>query len=258
MLRTDKTPILRIEGLRKNYGAVQALCGIDLDIFNGELCGLIGPNGSGKTTLFDCCTGLQRPDAGTVILDAQDITGWSMNRIARDCRMVRSFQKTVVFSSMNVVENLITAGQMFSFTGLPSTFFKGRAASRRISNLRQKALELIDFMALTHVKGMAAGTLSLGQQKLLQFASVLMTDPQVVLLDEPLAGVNPILIEHLTESIERTNRTLGVTFVIIEHNIDVLLNLCPRIVVLDQGSKLADGDPQSIVKDQRVVEAYLG
>lgn len=252
------TELLRIRGLKKNYGAIQALRGIDLDVHQGELLGVIGPNGSGKSTLFDCCTGLQAADDGTVHLGGTDITRWPMHRVAREGRFIRSFQKTVVFDTMTPRECLVTAGQMFVFPSIASTFSVGRGARRRSRELAERADHLIDLVGLSAVRHQPAGMLSFGQQKLVQFASSLMTDPRLVLLDEPLAGINPVLIERVVSSIRQANRDLGIAFVVIEHNIDVIMSLGERIVVLDQGAILDQGPPAAIVKSPKVVEAYLG
>jgi len=251
-------PMLRIEGLRKNYGAVAALQGVDIEVQRGEVMGLIGPNGSGKSTLFDCCTGLQKADAGRVLLKGVDITGWSMNRIAREGKFLRSFQKTVVFPTLDSEENLVLAGQMSRFPGVLSTFWVGPSAQRRIKALRERAQELIELSGLARVAHLPAGNMSGGQQKLLQFASMLMPEPELILLDEPLAGINPVLIEKVIQAIEHANRKLGVTFVVIEHNTDVLMNLSHRVVVLHQGAKLADDTPEAVVRNPEVVDAYLG
>lgn len=256
-MSTDQ-PILHIEHLRKNYGGVPALQGVSIDIQRGEICGLIGPNGSGKSTLFDCCTGLQRCTSGRVLLNGIDITNWQMNRIAREGRLLRSFQKTVVFQSLNAEENLILAGQMSTFPGLLSTFSLGGKARERTRRLRERARELIAISGLEPVAHLPAGNMSGGQQKLLQFASMLMPEPELVLLDEPLAGINPILIKKVIETIEMANQRYGTTFVVIEHNTDVLINLSHRVVVLHQGLKLADDTPESIVRNPQVIEAYLG
>lgn len=257
-MATEQAPMLRIEALRKNYGAVAALQGIDLEVRKGEVCGLIGPNGSGKSTLFDCCTGLQRCDSGRVMLKGTDISQWTMNRIAREGKLLRSFQKTVVFESLDAEENLVAAGQMFTFPGLLSTFSLGPASRRRVRKLRERAKELIEISGLTRVAHLPAGNMSGGQQKLLQFASMLMPEPQLVMLDEPLAGINPILIEKVIHTIVEANRKLGITFVVIEHNTDVLMNVSHRVVVLHQGMKLADDTPEAVVRNPQVVEAYLG
>jgi len=253
-----KEPILRVQGLRKNYGGVPALQGVDFDIAPGEVCGLIGPNGSGKSTLFDCCTGLQASDGGKVLLKGTDITGWTMNRIAREGRVLRSFQKTVVFQSMTSEENLILAGQMSRFPGVASTFSIGGASRARVKALRERARELIEISGLARVAHLPAGNMSGGQQKLLQFATMLMPEPELVLLDEPLAGINPILIEKVIESIVAANRKFGITFLVIEHNTDVLMNVSHRVIVLHQGKKLADDTPEAIVRNPEVIDAYLG
>jgi ABC-type branched-subunit amino acid transport system ATPase component len=251
-------PILDISGLSKSYGAVRAVDGIDLHVERGEICGLIGPNGSGKSTFFDCVTGLAKQSAGAVKLDGQDITGWSLNDIAREGRMLRSFQKTVVFSALDIEENLVIAGQMFTFPGIWSTFGIGAAARNRVAALRERARELIKIAGLWDVRFQPAGKLSGGQQKLIQFASMLMPEPKLILLDEPMAGINPKLIERVVDSIRLANTSFGVSFLIIEHNIDVVTSLCKRVVVLDQGRKLAEGTPDEIVQNQAVREAYLG
>lgn len=251
-------PILRVQGLRKNYGGVPALQGVDFAIAPREVCGLIGPNGSGKSTLFDCCTGLQASDAGQVFLKGTDITGWPMHRIAREGKLLRSFQKTVVFQTMNAEENLILAGQMHRFPGVASTFSIAGASKARVRALRERARELIEISGLSRVAHLPAGHMSGGQQKLLQFATMLMPEPELVLLDEPLAGINPILIEKVIQSIETANRKFGITFLVIEHNTDVLMKLSHRVIVLHQGKKLADDTPEAIVRNPEVVEAYLG
>ncbi|MBL8697658.1 MAG: ABC transporter ATP-binding protein [Alphaproteobacteria bacterium] len=256
--RTERAPLLELRAVTKNYGAVRALNAVGFSLAAGELCGIIGPNGSGKSTLFDCCTGLQALDAGRIVLDGTDVTGWPMNRVARDGRMLRSFQKASVFDTLSAEENLVAAGQMFAFPGVASTFSLGAGARTRLAELRARAAELIDLVGLAHVRDLPAGTLSYGQQKLVQFASMLMPRPKIVLLDEPLAGINPVLIEKIATAIAEANRRLGIAFVVIEHNVDVVMGLCRRVIVLHQGEVLADGSPEAIVNDARVVEAYLG
>jgi ABC-type branched-subunit amino acid transport system ATPase component len=255
---TAHLPILEIKNLTKSYGAVKAVNDVSMHIERGEIAGLIGPNGSGKSTFFDCSTGLARPDTGTVVLDGQDITGWSLNRIAREGRMLRSFQKTVTFKALDVEENLVIAGQMFTFPGVASTFGLGRRSRQRIEALRERARDLIKMAGLWDVRHQPAGNLSGGQQKLIQFASMLMPEPKLILLDEPMAGINPKSIARVVETIRYANKSLGVSFLVIEHNIDVVTSICQRVVVLDQGTKLVEGLPHDIIQDQRVREAYLG
>ena len=253
-----KISVLDIKGLTKSYGAVKAVDNVDLHIDHGEILGLIGPNGSGKSTFFDCTTGLSEPDSGAVLLEGQDITDWSLNRIAREGRMLRSFQKTVVFKKLDVEENLVIAGQMFSFPSVLSTFGVGRKSRERVAGLRKHARELIALTGLEHVAHMPAGNLSGGQQKLIQFASMLMPDPRLIMLDEPMAGINPKLIERVIDTILYANREMGVSFLIIEHNIDVVTTLCNRAIVLDQGRKLCEGTPAEVIANKQVREAYLG
>ncbi|MBA8830211.1 MULTISPECIES: ABC transporter ATP-binding protein [Rhizobium] len=255
---TSHLPLLEIKNLSKSYGAVKAVDDVSIHIDRGEIAGLIGPNGSGKSTFFDCSTGLAKPDAGTVVLDGQDITGWSLNRIAREGRMLRSFQKTVTFKSLDVEENLVIAGQMFTFPSIASTFGLGKMSRQRIDGLRERARDLIKMAGLWDVRHQPAGNLSGGQQKLIQFASMLMPEPKLILLDEPMAGINPKIIERVVDTILYANKSLGVSFLVIEHNIDVVTSICQRVIVLDQGAKLVEGLPGDIIQDQRVREAYLG
>lgn len=255
---TAKTSILDIKGLTKTYGAVTAVDAVDLHIDRGEILGLIGPNGSGKSTFFDCATGLAKPDSGTVTLEGMNITNWSLNRIAREGRMLRSFQKTVVFKKLNMEENLVIAGQMFTFPSVLSTFGVCRRSRDRVAGLRAHARELIELTGLGPVAHMPAGNLSGGQQKLIQFASMLMPDPKLIMLDEPMAGINPKLIERVIDTIRYANREMGVSFLIIEHNIDVVTSLCARAIVLDQGAKLCEGTPAEVIANKQVREAYLG
>jgi ABC-type branched-subunit amino acid transport system ATPase component len=250
--------VLDIKGLTKCYGAVKAVDAVDLHINRGEILGLIGPNGSGKSTFFDCATGLATPDSGTVTLEGQNITNWSLNRIAREGRMLRSFQKTVVFKKLDIEENLVIAGQMFTFPSVLSTFGIGKTTRNRVEGLRKHARELIELTGLRPVAHMPAGNLSGGQQKLIQFASMLMPDPRLIMLDEPMAGINPKLIERVVDTIRYANREMGVSFLIIEHNIDVVTSLCSRAIVLDQGRKLCEGTPAEVIANKDVREAYLG
>ncbi|MBY5340522.1 ABC transporter ATP-binding protein [Rhizobium leguminosarum bv. viciae] len=255
---TSHLPLLEIKNLSKSYGAVKAVNDVSIHIDRGEIAGLIGPNGSGKSTFFDCSTGLAKPDTGKVVLDGQDITGWSLNRIAREGRMLRSFQKTVTFKSLDVEENLVIAGQMFTFPSIASTFGLGKMSRQRIDGLRERARDLIKMAGLWDVRHQPAGNLSGGQQKLIQFASMLMPEPKLILLDEPMAGINPKIIERVVDTIRYANKSLGVSFLVIEHNIDVVTSICQRVIVLDQGAKLVEGLPGDIIQDQRVREAYLG
>lgn len=258
MITTPQAPALEVRNLSKRFGAVHALENVSLRIERGDLCGLIGPNGSGKSTLFDCCTGLTSPDRGEIRLDGIDVTRWNQHEIALRGGLRRSFQRNVVLGSMTVEENLLLAGQAQALPSIVRSFVGLRSVRRAMSGIAERVDEMLDLVELQHVRYNLAGELSVGQQKLLQFGAALMPRPKIVLLDEPFAGVNPVLIERLTESIRWANGTLGATILLIEHNIEELFSLCQRIVVMNAGELIADGPPESVSEDETVVRAYLG
>jgi branched-chain amino acid transport system ATP-binding protein len=229
-----------VRDLRKAFGGVRAVDGCSFAVPAGKISGLIGPNGSGKTTTFNLLTGIIRPDGGQVIYRGEDLTGFKPHQVfARG--ITRTFQITRIFREMTVLEN------MLSVTGL--------AVPDRLA--RERADELIAFVNLTHLRAEYGGRLSYGQQKLLEFARALMTDPDLILLDEPAAGVNRTLLQHLLDQIHRLQE-MGKTIVIVEHDMNVIMNHCERIFVLDYGVKIAEGPPAEIQKDERVLDAYFG
>ena len=254
----SKNTLLEIRDLRANIAGKEILKGLSLTINEGETHAIMGPNGSGKSTLFDCCTGLTRPDEGSVLLDGQDVGRWSQHRIATEGRLRRSFQRNVVFGSMSVEENLLLAGQAQAIRSMPHAFLNGSASRRAMTAIGARAEELLALVDLARVRRLPASELSVGQQKLLQFAAALMPSPRVLLLDEPFAGVNPILIDRLASSVRWANEQLGATIVVIEHNIEELFSLCRRIVAMNAGELIADGSPDAVAADERVVKAYLG
>ncbi|CAH2599744.1 ABC transporter ATP-binding protein [Rhodovastum atsumiense] len=243
--------LLAVRDLRRNYGAIRAVDGVSFTVAPGEILGVIGPNGSGKTTLFNAILGQVRPSAGQVLFDGRDVTGFGPVRLAR-LGIGRTFQTLQVFASLSVRDNLIAAAQ--EFAGSPGR----RLFARPDAGLAARAEEMIELFRLGHVAHRPAGTLSYGQQKLVDIAMAFMPAPRLVLLDEPCAGVNPTLIAQLADLLRRLNREHRASFVLIEHNMDFVMTLCERVICLAQGRLLADGSPAQVQSDRAVLEAYLG
>ncbi len=246
------TALLRAEAVAKAFGGVQALDGCTIEVEHGSITGLIGPNGSGKTTLFNVITGYERLDAGDVYVGGARITNAPPQRVFA-LGIGRTFQLTRIFPTLTVMENMLVATQ-----------HAGRRAGNRNplaraggAHDRRHAMELLDFLGIADHAGALAGTLSYGQRKLLELGYVLVADPAIVLLDEPAGGVNPSLIQHIGGRIRELNAA-GKTFLIVEHNMDFVMGLCGRIVVLDYGTVVASGPPEAIRQDPPVLDAYLG
>jgi ABC-type branched-subunit amino acid transport system ATPase component len=231
--------ILDIRGLTKRFGGVTAVHNCSFQVPRNIIAGLIGPNGSGKTTLFNLLTGLLRCDGGNYLFKGEPMIGLTPHEIfARG--ISRTFQVIRVFREMTVLENLVAVSRNGSLAGV-----------------RQRALELLDFVTLLRLKDEYAGNLSYGQQKLLEFVRALMSDPEVLLLDEPAAGVNRTLLNALLDRIHQL-RDQGKTILIVEHDMKVIMNHCERVFVLDYGEKIAEGLPEEIQRNERVIEAYFG
>jgi branched-chain amino acid transport system ATP-binding protein len=243
-------PLLEVRDLSKHFFRLPALSRVNLTVEPGDLLGVIGPNGSGKTTLFNCVTGVLRPSEGHVRFKGEDITGLSADLVYRR-GIARTFQLIQLFPEMTVLENMLLAAQERQGTLL------GRLVRREGAGPRDRALELLEFLGIVTLRDHLAANLSYGQQKLLDFGMALMSKPEVILLDEPLAGVNPTMIRHLVGHIQALNAQ-GHAFVVIEHNMEVVMSLCRRIVVLSQGERIAEGSPAEVADDPLVLDAYFG
>jgi len=240
--------LLRTDGVSRRFGGIQAVRVCDIAVQSGSITGLIGPNGSGKTTLFNLITGVYAPDTGEIFFDGKKITNLTPSKICHH-GLSRTFQITRLFWHMTVLENMIVPIRQVGFRSLlgPNMF----------RHEIDRAMGLLERVGLTHLKDEPARKLSFGQQKLLEFAAILMANPVMVMLDEPAGGVNPTMIRFIMKLIRDLNRE-GVTFLVVEHNMGVVMELCNHVIVLDQGTKLAEGPPEMIQTNPAVLDAYLG
>jgi ABC-type branched-subunit amino acid transport system ATPase component len=240
--------LLEVQDIFKAYGGIHALRGCSISVEQGSITGVIGPNGSGKTTLFHVITGYERPDSGRVLYDRRSITGLTPEQIW-GLGIGRTFQLSRIFPRLTVRENMHVALRRKGVRGL-----LGRWSCAQES---QRALDLLDVVGMGGLKDMSAGNVSYGRKKLLEFAVILTAQPQLILLDEPAAGINPTMINHLAEHIRAVNRR-GTTFLIVEHNMELVMSLCDTLIVLHRGTTVAAGTPQQIRSDPVVLDAYLG
>lgn len=240
--------LLHAQDISKAFGGIRALETCSISVEQGTITGLIGPNGSGKTTLFNVMTGYERVDSGQVFYQEQPITNVPPDKVFR-LGIGRTFQLTRIFPRLTVLENMHVAAQRNDLKGLLSRWSS--------TNEQKRALELLDFVGLTSLKGQPAGILSYGQKKLLEFAFVLIAEPRVILLDEPAGGINPTMINYLTDRIRTLNQR-GVTFLIVEHNMEFVMALCDTVMVMHRGTRIAEGTPAEVRDNPAVLEAYLG
>lgn len=251
-IESGKSPVggadLAVRGLSKSFGGVHAVRDCAFEISTGTITGLIGPNGAGKTTAFNMISGVLKPSSGTVSFSGVDITRLPAHRVSR-AGIGRTFQVTRVFERMTVLENVVIHAGVGGIRAL--------AAPRIRKSERARATELLGFVGLDRLRDALAGTLSYGQRKLLELAGVLMAEPRLIMLDEPAGGVNPRLLEDIVERIRELHDS-GVTFLIVEHNMDLVMSVCHSVVVMAEGQVLRQGTPQEIQTDDRVLSAYLG
>lgn len=248
--------LISVNNLKKSFGGLKAVDVQDLSFKEGELTSIIGPNGAGKTTFFDLISGFQNADSGSIFLKDKDISNAQPYKIAR-MGMVRTFQLTKVFDRMTVMENLLFSGSNIKNDSFLRSFVKLNSQKLYENSLREKANEIMNDLNIGHMANSYARELSGGQKKLLELARSIINEPEILLLDEPLAGVNPKLAEDILSLITKLSDS-GITILMVEHNIEAVMKISERIVVLAEGSLIADGIPNEIRTDNNVIEAYLG
>lgn len=239
---------LEVQNVTKSFGGIRALDTCSISVQRGSMTGLIGPNGSGKTTLFNVITGYEHVDGGKIAFDERPVTNLKPDQVFR-LGLGRTFQLTRVFPRLTVMENMHVAAQRQGTRALLNRWSS--------SQEQRRALELLDFVGLTALKDAPAAILSYGQKKLLEFAYILIADPSMILLDEPAGGINPTMINQLADRIRTLNRQ-GVTFLVVEHNMEFVMSLCNPVIVMHHGTKITEGTPAEVRKNPAVLEAYLG
>jgi neutral amino acid transport system ATP-binding protein len=253
----DVHSLLEVDGVIKRFGGIRAVDGATMRVREGAITALIGPNGAGKTTLFNVLTGFYKGDRGSVRFKGEEILGDSPHTIARR-GMVRTFQITKALAAMPVIDNMMLAAPDQPGEQLRNVFFRPGAVRSREAQVREQAMTLLDLFNLNELAEAYAGTLSGGQRKLLELARALMSEPKLLLLDEPMAGINPTLGARLLEHIQMLRREMGVTFLFVEHDMEVVMNHSDVVVVMAEGRVIAEGEPREVRKDKRVIDAYLG
>tara|TARA_B100001123_G_scaffold344284_1_gene391232 strand:- start:180 stop:953 length:774 start_codon:yes stop_codon:yes gene_type:complete len=249
--------MLTVDSISKSFGGLTAVDSCSFTIESQSITGLIGPNGAGKTTIFNVIAGAMKPDGGRVQFQGTDITGQPAHTLFH-LGIMRTFQIPQEFFAMTVLENLMVVPAKQSGENLFYALLSPGNVAAREKEVRERAIDVLDFLRLTHVIDELAGNLSGGQKKLLELGRAMMADPDIVLLDEPGAGVNPTLLGELAEMIERLNKERHYTFCIIEHNMDMIARLCDPVIVMVEGGVLMQGDMDTVRADPRVLDAYLG
>ena len=254
---SEREPVLRIRGVQKSFGGLMAVNSVTLDVSPGIITGLIGPNGAGKTTLFNLISGLYKSEAGTIHLKGERIDGLPPHQIFHK-GISRTFQIARELKLMTVLENLMLVPIGQTGESLLLTWFRPRQVRKEEKEIKEKALEVLEFVNLIDLKDEYADSLSAGQKRLLELARTMMSDPKIILLDEPGAGVNPTLLKHLVGYLRQIVEDHGMTLFLIEHDMDLVMNTCDQVVVMNYGEILTEGPPEIIRRDPRVLEAYLG
>jgi len=254
---TSETPLLKIDKLTKRFGGLLAVTELNTEINKGEIVSLIGPNGAGKTTVFNMVTGFYKPDSGSIVFNNQEICGLKSHAITQ-CGIARTFQNIRLFRDMTVLENMIVAKQCRAKSKIAGAVLRTSFTKKEERNDKDRSLELLGFFKLQQHFTLKASALAYGEQRRLEIARALATDPKLLLLDEPTAGMNPRESEMIMELISNIVNKIDVTILLIEHNMNVVMGISDRIAVLDHGVKIAEGTSEQIQTDEAVIKAYLG
>lgn len=254
---SDTDSLLAVTDLEKHFGGIVAVDQLDLRVEQNSITGLIGPNGAGKTTTFKLISGFLAPDAGTIEFDGTDITGQPTHEIARE-GITRTFQEARTLDSLTVLENLLVGGTQNAGERLGPASLGPSAYRDDEAEVLDRAHDLLDYMDLEAVRDQRAGTLAVGERKLVEISRALMTDPDLILLDEPMAGLPSEVMTDVMEYVERLRAERDQTFLIVEHNMEVIMSLCDTITVMDAGTDISHGPPEAVQSDDAVIEAYLG
>jgi branched-chain amino acid transport system ATP-binding protein len=249
--------LLELQKISKHFGGVTAISELDMKIRKGEISGLIGPNGAGKTTVFNVITGIYKPSKGKVIFDGKDITGLEPHFVAKN-GIVRTFQLTTLFSGLSALENVLIGLQLVSRIGFWDALSNSRSNRRKEKELKERAMEILGFMGLANFKDEKAKNLPYGLQKALSISIALASKPKVLLLDEPLTGMNPKEVTEMINLIRLARDREKLTIAIVEHNMRAVMSLCERITVISFGRKIAEGTPDEVRENPEVINAYLG